>query len=422
MSRIKSSKQLIFMYFSIVAFAVITVHMFIVESTVNYLEDSNGQIRLEIARDILRDHGSSVEPVELPPHTAVYWGEAELPADVILPDRLVYDRAREVFNPEVEGTYLFVMKSRVQWDGQLQTVFITNNDPVFERSEEKVFSWAWKQLIISFALLLITLWVVLKISARLAAPLTSLAQQLSAKKADDLSPVSLPQNGKTIELVQLADSLNDYQAQIKTVLERERSFNRFASHELRTPLMVIKGGLSLLGQSSDKDFIERQRQRMTSAVKETEDYVQTLLSLTRSEQEADEVWVLSRSELQTLVTEHKPLLVNKEVTCQLQVMAEPVIQAPEAAVKILLGNLLKNAFSYTDSGTVEVFVDVDSMTVQDTGRGMTDGNSVVHGNGLGLLLARDICRKYGWELEIDSEPENGSVVRVSGFDSKANSD
>ncbi|QOQ70437.1 hypothetical protein [Photobacterium damselae] len=45
--------------------------------------------------------------------------------------------------------------------------------------------------------------------------------------------------------------------------------------------MVIKGGLTLLGHSQQPEFVERQRNRMLPAVDEMQEYVQTLLSLTR---------------------------------------------------------------------------------------------------------------------------------------------
>lgn len=70
-----------------------------------------------------------------------------------------------------------------------------------------------------------------------------------------MTPLVLPPAGQTQETVYLTESLNAYQQQIEQLVERERAFNRFASHELRTPLMVMKGALTLLGQSQDLSLL-----------------------------------------------------------------------------------------------------------------------------------------------------------------------
>ena len=191
---------------------------------------------------------------------------------------------------------------------------------------------------------------VLKIASRLTKPYSSLANQLSAKTEGDLSPLSLPKTGKTVELVTLTESINTYQSQIADMLERERAFNRFASHELRTPLMVLRGSLSLLEHSNDPQFVDKQRVRMTAAVESMQDYVETLLSLTREKEETVTPWQLGRAEIDTLLSHFQLLLEEKNIEVLVNVEHAPCLRVSHKAVGILVGNLIKNAFVYTEQG------------------------------------------------------------------------
>ena len=46
------------------------------------------------------------------------------------------------------------------------------------------------------------------------------------------------------------------------------------------------------------------------------------------------------------------------------------LDAPERVLAVLVGNLLRNAFSYTDRGEVEVSIDAEGIVIRDTGVGI----------------------------------------------------
>jgi signal transduction histidine kinase len=86
---------------------------------------------------------------------------------------------------------------------------------------------------------------------------------------------------------------------------------------------------------------------------------------------------------------------------------------PETSFKILLGNLIKNAFACTEQGQITVAVDQDSIRVTDTGIGLDSKPRGVEGFGLGLLIAHDICRKYDWHLELINNDRGGCTARIN---------
>ncbi len=416
MKNIKSAKQITFFYFSIVAVMIIAIHLSVFVSTVTHLEKFNARNRLAASFEqaIPKLHQGNITEITIPPYDTFYVGDNNLPSSIHLPNNLELGRATEVYKQGEVSTDFYIVKYQLDIGGRLQNVYGVNIDPVYERSETEMFAAHIQSILISSLLILICLYVVLRISERLTSPLSGLARQLEQRNADDLSPLILPIIGATKELKVLVDSFNSHQAQVRTVLERERAFNRFASHELRTPLMVIKGGLSLLGQSTEPSFVEKQRQRMLTAANDMNDFVTTLLTLTRDENQDQAISrPLSQVEIERVINAHKELLTNKPVTHQLFVQQQPHIKVPEAAVKILVGNIIKNAFTYTEAGNITIVLTEESLIVTDTGIGLDlnqatgEQSNTAQGYGLGLLIATDICRKYGWQLTMKDRQQTG---------------
>ena len=119
----------------------------------------------------------------------------------------------------------------------------------------------------------------------------------------------------------------------------------------------------------------------------------------------------------------KPVETGLEADCRL------VVQAPEQAVSAVIGNLLRNAFSYTDHGRIRVVIRPRHLIIEDSGVGMSEqaieeafrpyfraDPQRAGGHGVGLTIVRRFSERYGWPVEISSRPGRGTRVKV-GFPS-----
>ena len=109
---------------------------------------------------------------------------------------------------------------------------------------------------------------------------------------------------------------------------------------------------------------------------------------------------------------------------RIDALAESEIDAPLDIVRAAVGNLLRNAIEHSDGGAVHVRLDADaSVTITDPGHGMSPeeiariysrlarGESR-DGGGIGLDLIARLCEHLGWRLDIDANPEGGTVARL----------
>ena len=117
------------------------------------------------------------------------------------------------------------------------------------------------------------------------------------------------------------------------------------------------------------------------------------------------------------------LYADKSLCWTLQADNDLWIDSAPRIVAIVFGNLLRNAGSYTRAGTVLVHVAGTTVTIRDSGMGMSASQldevfdplrsrQHAQGNGIGLSLVKRITERFAWVIDIDSGPERGTAVRV----------
>jgi two-component system, OmpR family, phosphate regulon sensor histidine kinase PhoR len=213
----------------------------------------------------------------------------------------------------------------------------------------------------------------------------------------------------------------------------EREFVTNAAHELRTPLAaitsaveVLQAGAKELPEDRDRflESIERQSARLGRLT-------HTLLTLARA-QTQDGAPRLEPLELRPVLDEIAATLKPKPgVEVAVECPPGLLVLAERALVEQALLNLAVNAAKHTEQGRIELAAErlangSAAVEVRDSGPGIAPADQErvwerfyrgrgrdADGFGLGLAIVRQAIRVVGGNVELESAPGKGTVVRVT---------
>lgn len=258
-------------------------------------------------------------------------------------------------------------------------------------------------------------------------PLNELA--IMAKSVDEKNPdLSFEIMKNKTEIGEVAKTLNQTMNRIHQYHQREKQFLQNASHELRTPIAVVGSALDIidLRTSQGKTNIADQHMNIRRANKNMAELTEALLFLNRKSSRDVSCNALNLQQLSaTLINEHKYLINGKDVQVELVDTECIDYQLPTALCRIVLSNLIRNAFEHTRAGIVKVEVSELTVVITNSNSGATkkvnissgQGDTHSHGFGIGLDIVGKIVEQQDWQFELSSDPQKGSKVVVC-FDKK----
>ena len=217
--------------------------------------------------------------------------------------------------------------------------------------------------------------------------------------------------------------------------ENQKHFIAVASHELRSPLSVFKTGLSVLKNKPDSEKSERIFTLMDNEMSRMERLIQDLLSLTKAGQPSGKdpfQSVRPGDLLEEIYQNYKETAQNRQIALTLSKEEDCCCPGDPQRIRQLIIILLDNALSYTPAGgqvSLRLFCSPSQCCIQvaDTGTGIPDAEkekifdrfyqvnasrSSKEHFGLGLSIAREICRAHGGGISVSDTKEGGSAFTV----------
>lgn len=227
---------------------------------------------------------------------------------------------------------------------------------------------------------------------------------------------------------------------LEILFVREHEFAADASHELRTPLTVLSLGVESL-QNDDESklsgFAQEVLRDMQHETKYMSRLIEALLTLARGDEENTP---LARAKVDLtevavkVCNKMRPLAAKKGLGLEYAAGDAPqvFILGDKNKMEQLLIIFIDNAIKYSESGTITVTVDADSMhaviKVMDEGIGISESDAqkiferfyrvdkarsrAAGGFGLGLNIARIIVVRHGGTVSVKPRSPHGSIFTV----------
>ena len=232
---------------------------------------------------------------------------------------------------------------------------------------------------------------------------------------------------KTLNTVslQLNKSMNALKEKNSELTWMVRSF----AHDFRTPLTVIQGNIEAI---EDKLISQKELPTILQKIKFETSYMNELLSDVLSFiQSMKNVVKKEKIELRAFINKEIFTLIqpSNEVKLVNQIKENETIAFTKTDLKKILINLLNNSIKFTNKGSITIFLQNNSLLVQDTGIGIekqecekifqpfytvdASKNRLKSGFGLGLAIAKNLAQKNSYSLECDSRYKNGCRIILS---------
>lgn len=267
-------------------------------------------------------------------------------------------------------------------------------------------------------------------------PLSNL-QRAVEQMSDGNYGTRVPVHSKD-EIGRLSSTFNKMAESIQQEDEAQKTFLATVSHELRTPISYVKGyseamQKGIIPESQKEETIQlivREANRMERLTNE-------LLLLARMENEQAEITLYPIPLAETLREVQKILThqaEKKAIAIHLNADDALIIKADEVKLKQVFINIIENAINYSyEQSKVEITAFEDNgsaqITIKDYGIGIPqeDLSHVTErfyrvnkarsradgGSGLGLSIVEQLLKQLQGKIEIESEVEKGTIVKIT---------
>lgn len=344
-------------------------------------------------------------PVEMPAGISFHHG-AGIPRSL----RSLPDGVQEV---TVDGVDLHVLKGR----DSLGPYVVVDHDSDYEQIEVVVYSMFGVAFL---GFLGCSLMLGRYVGNQVVNPIVELAEAVDGRAPQ------LPLQGRPDELGLLARTIAGHTGELRQVLDRERFFTGDVSHELRTPLTVIAGAAEvLMAQTEREPVLYAPAERIYRAAREATDVTSMLLRLARSPDQLEWAHMSAAALAHAEAARYQPLVTGRPLALRYAGGEDFTIHGVRELVLAAIGNLVRNACQYTESGTVEVSLLGRAIVVEDTGPGLPPaararlhnepipaGAKGSSGTGLGLGLVQRICAHLGATLVLSSRKGGGTRFEI----------
>jgi signal transduction histidine kinase len=287
----------------------------------------------------------------------------------------------------------------------------------------------------AFPLMLVFFYLITSlVASRSIAPVTQLIGYAEKMHYNNINP-QLPLPLHHDEIYQLTATINALLERIETGRNREKQITSDISHELRTPLTSIKGTLEVLIRKIREPH--QYQEKIRHVIREVDAMNQTI----------EQLLYMARLDSGNLLIVKKPVslyalmvslknkwnlqLQDKQMTLQLDIPKDTIVEVDSGLLEIILGNLISNAVKYGhhqgqllcrwDAGTGSLSVDDDGPGIPEEHlshiferfyRVEVPGTASVQSTGLGLYIVKKLADIQDISVRAESRMNEGTQFHL----------
>ncbi len=211
-------------------------------------------------------------------------------------------------------------------------------------------------------------------------------------------------------------------------------FSYSVTHDMRGPLLSILGAIEAAQHMDDISEIREMLMLMKDSVRNLDDFIQSIhdyYNLNRGELEIREIDFNEMVNEQTKIFNFTYLM--SDVKFNTTINQKETFRGDELSIKLILNNLLSNAFKYQRKENKEKLVDLNILVengmavieVADNGVGIAENflgdifnmffraSSHEVGSGFGLYNVKAAVTKLNGKITVDSEINKGTRFKVT---------
>jgi len=233
------------------------------------------------------------------------------------------------------------------------------------------------------------------------------------------------------DIAQIHDAIHHLSKRLQSSIDELKRNNHHLnamilslSHDIKTPLTIIDGYLEEIADGlidSDKlpqtiVILQKETHYLNELSSEAIAYIKSLESVPH--QESINLYSFITQEILPLI----PIKPTIELHCDID--PQEIIHFHPLALKKILLNLLDNANKFTPSGSIKIYSDHQTISIEDSGIGIDASasqeifkpfvsldeskNRKYGGFGLGLSIAKNLALSNGYDVRLDTRYTEGS--------------
>lgn len=282
--------------------------------------------------------------------------------------------------------------------------------------------------------LLIGLW----FSKRIMKPIRLITEKMNDISANQLH-LRLKTEEGTDEISQLSATFNNMLDRLEATFETHKNFISNASHELNTPLTTIIGEseYTLSKPRKTEDYIEslsvilseaERLKRVTNSLLQLAQTGYNGKSQEFAQLRLDEIIYTVKQTVDNIIPDNK-VFINLSLMPEDQ--GKLLIKGNEQLLELALANIVLNGCKYSSNAPVQITLAAANkkiiVIIEDQGIGIpaneiayiydpffrASNTDKFNGYGIGLPLSRNIIRMHNGTLEVTSEENVGTKIKIT---------